>query len=286
MRCLIDWLYGLLFGIRTQTSEQHISDLEQMLSAQLEDQSQLQLEIIRTTHRLLIAHETRDELSRQQLAMRAAQIVSAVDREFPTPSPVVTETPMKKLAIFDCEIKHGVATEDNPAQPSYQYAKGWPDFAGMGISVIGAYDKADNRYRVFCQDNLHMWSDMIDQADYVVSFNGDQFDRPLLAAHGLDFPDAKNLDLAALIWQAAGIPEGEHPKGLGLDAICRANGIVGKTGRGADAPQHWQDGNIGRVIDYCLADVRCTWGLYLLIYVKGCILDPRNGKTLYVDLPE
>lgn len=190
------------------------------------------------------------------------------------------------IIVVDSEIKHGVITEDNPAQPGYQYAQGWTDYLGMGISTICAYDFYTARLRVFCEDNFDQWLELVRHRDGVVSFNGNRFDNPLLSAHGLGFDLEKSIDLAALIWQAAGIPEGEHPKGLGLDAICRANDIPGKTGNAVDAPQDWQQGRIGRVIDYCLGDVRSETELYTQILNCGYITDPRTFERLFVRLPK
>jgi len=189
------------------------------------------------------------------------------------------------ILIYDTEIKHGVTTPNNPQQPGYTYAKGWTDFAGMGIATIGVWDAYDNRPHVFCDDNLDEWLALVAKRDWVISFNGHRFDDPLLEANGAGYPAEKSLDLAALIWRAAGIPVGEHPKGLSLDAICRANNLPTKTGNGADAPQLWQDGKIGKVIDYCLGDVLCTLALFQLIYQHGQITDPRTGSALTVTLP-
>lgn len=192
---------------------------------------------------------------------------------------------MDNIIIFDTEIKHGVITDNNPPKLHYQYAKGWKDFAGMGISVICAFDFQKHHYRVFCEDNFDAWRDLVERSSRVISFNGDNFDNPLLEANGLGYDLAKSLDLAALIWNLAGVPEGEHPKGLGLDALCKANGIDGKTGNAADAPQDWQDGKVGRVIDYCLGDVRATVDLYYQIILCGYITDPRTLERLPVRLP-
>lgn len=193
---------------------------------------------------------------------------------------------MENLVIYDTEIKHGVITPDNPPRPGYRYADGWTDFTGMGIAVIGAYDQAANCYRVFCDDNLDDWCDLVARAEGVVSFNGNRFDNRLLDAHGCGFESSKSIDLAAIIWQAAGIPEGEHPKGLSLDAICAANDLPRKTGHAAEAPQDWQDGRIGKVIDYCLGDVTATKALFFHIQLFGCITDPRNGSRLDIRLPD
>lgn len=190
-----------------------------------------------------------------------------------------------KFIVFDTEIKHGVATEDNPAQEGFKYAAGWHDFAGMGISTICAYDNHQNRTRVFMDDNYGHFEDLMLSREMIVSFNGLRFDIPLLEANEIIVPYIKHIDLAAEIWRAAGIPYGEHPKGLSLDKITRANSLPGKTGNGANAPQDYQAGNIGRIIDYCLADVRATTALFWHILTHKGITDPRNGQWLPVELP-
>lgn len=194
--------------------------------------------------------------------------------------------------ILDAEIKHGVITDNNPPSPGYVYAKGWNDYVGMGIACVCAFDTGTNRYRVFTETGLDDLQALIDRRT-LVTFNGTRFDLPLLGCHGIatDLNPAggpiPHHDLATLIWQAAGIPPGEHPKGLGLDALCRANGLPGKTGHAASAPQDWQDGHYGRVIDYCLADVENTLRLWDLVTLNGGCRDPRTGEWLNVAaLPE
>lgn len=197
---------------------------------------------------------------------------------------------MRDYLIFDAEIKHGVITDNNPAKPGYTYASGWQDYKGMGIACVCAFDTAANRFRVFTETNLDALQDLID-THTIVSFNGKRFDVPLLEANGVgarynsDGDEIPHIDLAELIWRAAGIPADEHPKGMGLDAICRANNIPGKTGNAADAPQQWQDGHHGRVIDYCLGDIESTLRLFDLITLNGGIRDPRTGEWLTVRVP-
>lgn len=188
----------------------------------------------------------------------------------------------QSILIYDAEIRHGIATADNPQLPGFRYARGWTDFAGMGIAVICAYDTLEARYRVFMEDNLSDLVETMYSRDMVIGFNNWRFDDRLLFANGIEPPAGKTKDLAAAIWHAAGIPNGEHPRGLGLNAICKANGIPGKTGNGADAPQWFQRGRIGRVVDYCLGDVRSTLLVLRRIQADGGIIDPRNGEWLTV----
>lgn len=187
-----------------------------------------------------------------------------------------------RIFIYDAEIRHGVATENNPRQTGYRYADGWTDYVGMGIAVICGYDVTEARYRVFLDDNLSELQALMDSGAILTGFNNWRFDDKLIKANNIEVPSGQTKDIAAAIWRAAGIPTGEHPKGLGLDAICLANGIPGKTGNGADAPQDFQRGRIGRVIDYCLGDIRSTLQLYRYITQHSGCRDPRNGEWLTV----
>lgn len=180
------------------------------------------------------------------------------------------------ILIYDTEIRHGVPTADNPIKPGYKYAKDWSDFTGMGIAVVCAFDVLEARSRVFCEDNIGDFMDLIEQRDVVMGFNNWRFDDNLLHDNGFSIPRIKSRDLAAAIWHAAGVPQGEHPRGLSLNACCKALGLPEKTGNGADAPQDWQDGRIGRVIDYCQNDVRITLRLYRSLQGAGGMPDPRN----------
>lgn len=186
------------------------------------------------------------------------------------------------ILIFDAEIKNGVVTENNPMQAGFRYAKGWNDYAGMGISVVCGYHIGEARPRVFLEDNLSELVQMIERGTVLIGFNNWRFDNRLLFENGIGIPHGQSKDIAAAIWHAAGVPTGEHPKGRGLDAICLANGLPGKTGNGADAPQDFQRGRIGRVIDYCLGDIRSTLQLYRYITQTGGCKDPVTGEWLTV----
>ena len=62
MRRLISRLLDTLHGARVRAADQHIADLETMLSNLVEARETLEAEITETTRRLLIAHEVRDSL--------------------------------------------------------------------------------------------------------------------------------------------------------------------------------------------------------------------------------
>lgn len=189
------------------------------------------------------------------------------------------------MLIYDTEIAKAIQAMGEERIPGVDYCKGWTDYAGMGVACVCAYDLNAQRYRVFMQDNLLAFGELARSHDRVLGFNSISFDDNVMRAAGVEWNWANSVDLARLIWRAAGVPEGEHPKGLSLDALCRANGLGGKSGNGAMAPVMFQRGDIGGLIDYCLADVALTLKLYRVAAWSGGVRDPRNGEFLPVVVP-
>ena len=57
------------------------------------------------------------------------------------------------VLVYDIEIVNAIPDREGIKKEGVEYCEGWGDHAGMGISVIGAYDALEDRYRVFCEDN-------------------------------------------------------------------------------------------------------------------------------------
>ena len=193
------------------------------------------------------------------------------------------------MIIYDCEIVCGILGKKDKQLPMIKYAKGWDDYKGMGISVIGCFDYREDRYRVFCRDNFGDFQRLIDTRDIVVGFNNWSFDDPLCKAHGIEIAESKSYDILVEVWKGAGFgPKFVYPThaGYSLGACIGTNRPgLGKFGDGAMAPVDWQRGNIGKVIDYCLGDVYLTRELLEMIINNGSIKDPKTGKMIKVRSP-
>ena len=167
----------------------------------------------------------------------------------------------------------------------YNLCAGWHDHANMGISIIVAYDYGQNRYRIFCENNLDQFQMLIHSADILVGFNSISFDDQVMACNGV--PIKTDFDILRETYAALGLepfPDeyGPEYRGRGLDMMCQANGLGSKTGTGAMAPISWQRGNIGIVADYCMNDVRLTKSLLDLALTDSSVIDPvtRSEFTL------
>ena len=99
------------------------------------------------------------------------------------------------VLIYDIEIKRAILGKNEEPIDGIDYCAGWQDHANMGISCIGAYDYAADRYRVFMDDNYAEFTNLVAGRDVIVSFNGLAFDNRVCAAHGIAVPDDKSYDI-------------------------------------------------------------------------------------------
>ena len=163
--------------------------------------------------------------------------------------------------IYDCEIKLAIPVNGTRIN-GISYCQGWEDFAGMGISVICAYESKYERYRVFCKDNLMEFQKLANDPDaLIIGYNSESFDDRLCAANGINVKTG--YDLLREFYIAKGLNPypakyGPEYKGISLDNVAKVNLPIRKTGNGAYAPVLWQQGEYGQVIDYCLQDVHLT----------------------------
>lgn len=193
---------------------------------------------------------------------------------------------MHDYLIYGCEIINCIPTRE-PMDDRYTYCKGWEDFEGMKISVIGAYQSDFDRYGCWIDPGMTRCRDYIYVTKIIIGFNSKNFDDRLMTANGM--PIETNYDILEEVRIAAGW-EADYrsvPRGFSyrLDDIARANGMA-KTGSGALAPMLWQDGKQQEVIDYAINDVKITKAI-LDLGLAGELIDPNTEKLLQLNpLPE
>lgn len=162
------------------------------------------------------------------------------------------------MIILDVEIKKAILGRNDIPRTGIEYCEGWRDFAGMGIACVCTFDVTSGLSRVFLEEDLQDLQGYLDGKP-TSGFNTRRFDLQLLAQHKIEVDRARHYDMLERIWVALGLdPDRFVPKthgGWSLDAVCGATLGQQKSGNGALAPIWWQQGQRGRVIDYCLRDV-------------------------------
>ena len=189
------------------------------------------------------------------------------------------------MLIYDLEIEKAILSKNTPRLESIDYCGGWNDYENMGISVVGVYDYATDRHRVFTDSNKEEFFLLLDSSDVLVGFNNIGFDNKVINACWGNMPEDRCYDILKEIWAGVGLGPDfnlDTHYGYNLDDVCLVN--FGqhhqKSGNGAMAPVEWQRGRYGNVIDYCLNDVRLTKHLLDKIISDGYIRHPKKPGTV------
>jgi hypothetical protein len=188
------------------------------------------------------------------------------------------------MIIVDVEIKKAILGRGEEPLPGVEYCDGWRDFISMGIACVCTFDLRTRLSRVFLEEDLQGLQAYLSQ-HATGGFNTRRFDNQLLAAHGVQVADL-HYDMLEQIWVALGLnPDRFVPKthgGWSLDAVAGNTLGQQKSGNGALAPVWWQQGQRGRVIDYCLRDVWLEAQLLSHIVNGSPVTNGRQNLKLQV----
>ncbi len=147
------------------------------------------------------------------------------------------------------------------------------DPADLDMSVVCIHDSADGACRSFLETQLKDLWPILEQADTLITWNGDHFDIPLLNKYYPgDLSKIKSLDLMKEVQTVLG-------RRLKLDTVAEATLGKNKSGHGLEAIEWWNAGEIDKLIRYCIEDVCITRELYDYAMANG-LLKYKDGGVL------
>lgn len=147
--------------------------------------------------------------------------------------------------VFDLETQH-----------AFHEVGGRDNLAALKVSVLGLYSYGTDSFRIYRESELAELEPVLSRASLVIGFNIRRFDYPVLAPYlPMAYDRLPTLDLLEEVTKSLG-----HR--VSLDSLASATLGSGKTGDGLEAIRLFRTGEIGRLSDYCLADVRLTRDLY------------------------
>lgn len=150
---------------------------------------------------------------------------------------------------------------------------GTNDPRDLDISVVCLYDYSTDSYHSFLQEDFGKLWPIIESADMLITFNGDHFDIPLLGKYYPgDLTKIKSVDLLKEIKNSLG-------RRIKLDTIAEATLGAGKSGHGLEAITWWKNGEIEKLIKYCIDDVKITKEVYDYAMKNG-ILKYKDGLAI------
>lgn len=172
----------------------------------------------------------------------------------------------KNIVVYDTEIKRPIDGKEVT----------WNCHDKMGISVACLFDYESGDTIVYLDDNIGELHKRLEAADLVVGFNTINFDHILLRATVGAEGEYKNYDLFQEMQASRNL--NKFSGGCKLDDVLKATFCMEKTANGAEAPHMFQRGEMGKLISYCLADVRRERMVFEYAYLHGFIKTEKWGK--------
>lgn len=139
----------------------------------------------------------------------------------------------------------------------------------LKISVAVAYSYPLNKFLVYDEKSVHKLGELLEDADLVIGYNLISFDYEVLRPYlRYDPQTLPTLDILVEIEKILG-----HR--VGLDSVAEATLGANKIASGLDAIRFWKAGEMDKLKEYCIADVKITRDVY--DYAR------QNQKLAYKD---
>jgi hypothetical protein len=122
---------------------------------------------------------------------------------------------------------------------------------------------------------------LVNSRNIIIGFNNDRFDNNVCKANSILIQQAKSYDLWKAVTNTQ--PPGQR-FGFSLDNLLKVNGLETKSGLGADAPRQAQQGEWGKLINYCMDDTRKEVQI-LRLACNGMLKNPKNSEYMKIKLP-
>ena len=149
------------------------------------------------------------------------------------------------------------------------------------ITLIGVYFYETDEYASYLEHQLSELWPRLERADRIIGYNTKGFDYPVMNSYYPgDFLSFPSLDLLEVIYGALGFR-------VKLDDVASATLGYGKTGSGMQALEYFRKGELDKLRDYCLQDVKVTKEVYEYGKQHGHVFfSGRDGvkKTVKVNL--
>lgn len=201
------------------------------------------------------------EIVKKTMAAPAPTLRSINALAAESPRPAQTELPLPTVpagshfGVFDIET-----------QRSAREVGGWQNADQMRISCAVLYDSEKDDFFEYVEGQIDQLIDHLHRLDLIVGFNLRRFDYKVLSYYSdVDFSALPTLDMLQVVARQLGFR-------LSLDHLANATLGTSKSADGLMALQWWQEGRLGRIIEYCRDDVRITRDLYLFGKEHGHLL--------------
>jgi DEAD/DEAH box helicase domain-containing protein len=140
---------------------------------------------------------------------------------------------------------------DIETQKLVQEVGGWDHIDQLGISVACAYDSKTDQYLSFEEKDLKALIKLCEER-LVVGYNIRGFDLPVMVPYGLTIAD---IDVFDIMYDLEALT---RQRFLKLEHVAQGTLGSGKSADGLMAVEWYKKGEIQKIIDYCMQDVKVT----------------------------
>ncbi len=151
------------------------------------------------------------------------------------------------------------------------------DHSLLRISLVGAFFYETGAYETFLEKDLPSLWPRLEKADRLIGYNIKGFDSPVMNNYYAgDLLRLPTLDIMEEIQKHIGFR-------VKLDDVARSTLGAGKSGNGLMAVQYFRQGQIDKLREYCLQDVKVTKEVYEYGLARGEVkFRDRIGKEVVV----
>lgn len=169
---------------------------------------------------------------------------------------------MNDKLVFDIETKN-----------TFDDVGGQQNLRDLEISVVGVYSYASDSYYAYDEHEFSKLAEAFRKAYFLVGFSSKRFDLPILEKYfNFGIASLPHYDILEAIEKSFG-------RRVGLGILAEANLGVGKTAHGLQAIEFYRNGEMQRLKDYCLQDVKITKDLFELIKRQGYLWVPQRNTS-------
>lgn len=150
----------------------------------------------------------------------------------------------------------------------------------LEVSLVGVYFYETDTFESFLKEDLPKLWPRLERADRIIGYNLFGFDYPCLQTNYTgNIAALPTVDLLVEIEKQLGFR-------IKLDDVAQATLGVGKSGHGLMAVEYWRKGEIDKLREYCLQDVRVTRDVYDFALQNSCVaFNDRQGQRQQIPLP-
>ncbi len=150
---------------------------------------------------------------------------------------------------------------------------GWKNFKQLEASVACAYDSRTDKFLTYRESELGALAELCKER-LIIGYNVIGFDLPILEKYGV--PPISELDVFDIMIDFHNVSGWKFVK---LEKIAMATLGVGKSADGLMAVEWWKTGEIDKIIEYCLQDVKVTRDVFLHGLNKGYLEVLKADET-------